>query len=377
MKTLIRLIVLVVILELNSCTVYNTLIHGVLPSQHDATKFSQREIKINKEPFYFSKSIDSKIGSSIGLTNKDLNSTNVNLDKFVKLHHTLSFLIIKNDTIIYEYYKNPEIENSTVSSFSLVKPIVSTLIGIAIDEGKIESVEDPITKYLPEYRDVEGWDKIKIRHLLHHTSGLKFSDGKFNLGSDNAKYYWGKTLRNNLIHASIEMKPDTKFHYSSLNTQLLGRILEEVTHGSISSYLQEKIWIPLEMEAPAYWSLDNSKDEAMEKVFCCLQARTIDFAKIGRLYLNNGNWNGDQIISKKWVDYSLRPDLKGNNKHYYNNNWGLGPANYGSFYAVGLYGQYLYMYPKKKLIIVRFGDTDISYHPNYWNEVFLQLIDQL
>jgi CubicO group peptidase (beta-lactamase class C family) len=141
--------------------------------------------------------------------------------------------------------------------------------------------------------------------------------------------------------------------------------------------LEEKLWKPLNMESPAYWSLDRKDDKGIEKAFCCLQARAIDFAKIGKLYLNNGNWNGNQLVSKAWVNYSTHADTTGNNKLYYNNNWGIGPKKYESYYAVGLYGQYLYLFPEKNLLIVRFGDTELNYRPNYWNEIFLQLIDQL
>tara|TARA_R110000868_G_scaffold404509_1_gene682764 strand:+ start:2666 stop:3652 length:987 start_codon:yes stop_codon:yes gene_type:complete len=317
------------------------------------------------------------LGTKIGLTNRDFNSTNVSLDSLVRLHKTVSFLIIRNDTVLYEYYKEPYMDTTLVSTFSMVKPMVSTLIGIAIEEGKIGSVEDNIIDYLPEYKGIKGWDKIKIRNLLHHTSGIRFTDGKFSLTSDNAKYYWGNDLREELLNVELELAPDTQFKYSSVNTQLLGRVLEEATKGSVASYLQEKIWKPLGMEAPAFWSLDRDDEKAMEKVFCCLQARTIDLAKFGRLYLNNGNWEGKQIVPKQWVEYSTHSDPSGNNKHYYNNNWGLGPAKYGSYFAIGLYGQFLYLYPEKNIMIVRFGNTDTSYHPNYWKETFLQIIDQL
>jgi CubicO group peptidase (beta-lactamase class C family) len=147
---------------------------------------------------------------------------------------------------------------------------------------------------------------------------------------------------------------------------LLALILEKVTGGSVSKYLEDKIWIPCGMEAPAYWSLDRSDNMAIEKAFCCLQARTIDFAKIARLYLNNGNWQGKQIVSKDWVNYSTHSDPSGNNKHFFNNNWGIGPYKYNSYFAAGLYGQYLYVYPEKNIIIVRFGEKDLSYNPNYF-----------
>jgi CubicO group peptidase (beta-lactamase class C family) len=371
-------IIVLVILSLSSCDVYDTLRYGGIPRQHDYRHFPQRTVMNENPVFYFRKpDKDYKLGQSIGLTDRDFNSTNIVLDSFVKLHKTISFLIIRNDTILYQKYADKYSDTSLVSSFSMVKPIVSTLIGIAIDEGKIKSINDPIIEYLPKYRDKAGWDLITVKHLLHHTSGIRFTDAQFNPASDNAEYYWGNNLRMKLMNLTIECPPDTKFRYASVNTLLLGCIIERVTGGTISKYLEEKIWKPLGMEAPATWSLDRDDNQAIEKVFCCLQARTIDFAKFGRLYLNNGNWNGKQIVTKEWVEYSIHPDPSGNNKHFYNNNWGIGPLKYGSFFAVGLYSQYLYIFPEKNIIIVRFGEMEASIHPNYWNNTFIQMIDQL
>ncbi|MFZ1787991.1 MAG: serine hydrolase [Saprospiraceae bacterium] len=367
-----------VLFSFSSCDVYNSLRYGGKPTQHDYKHFPQRKIQNEAPTFYFKQPGKVyNLGNTIGLTNRDLNSTNVTLDSFVNIHKTISFLIIRNDTILYERYRNKYSDTSLVSSFSMVKPIVSTLIGIAIDEGKIKSMNDFIVDYLPEFKDNSGWEKITIKHLLHHTSGIKFSDGKFNPVSDNAEFYWGNNLRLEMLDLKLEFPPDSIFHYSSENTLLLAFIIEKVTGGSISKYLEEKIWMPLGMEAPASWSLDRKDNKAMEKAFCCLQARTIDFAKFGRLYLNNGNWNGKQIVSKEWVAYSTHSDPGGNNKHFFNNNWGIGPLKYGSFFAVGLFGQYLYMYPEKNIMIIRFGEAEASYHPNYWNNTFIQLIDQL
>ena len=366
------------IFTFDSCKLYKSLKYGGIPTQHDYKHFKQRKIN-NKSPvfnFNYSK-IDYKLGYKIGLTNKDLNSTNINLNEFVLTHKTISFLIIKDDTILYEYYKKGFSDTSLVSSFSTIKPFVSTLIGIAKDEGKIKSIEDYIVDYLPELSGKLGFNKIKIRHLLHHTSGIKFTDNPYNPLSDNAEFYWGNSLRKQMLNAKVAENPDLHFKYSSENTLLLGYIIEKVTNGSVSKYMEEKIWTQLGMSAPSYWSIDRSDSLAIEKVFCCFQARTIDFAKFARLYLNRGDWQGKQIISDKWVQTSTHSDTLGNNKHFYNNNWGIGPLKYESYYAVGLYGQFLYVYPEKKIIIVRFGDKDVNYHPNYWTNIFLQIIDQL
>lgn len=380
-KLKIILLFTIFALGFSSCDIYNNLRFGKLPTQKSYTHFTQRKIENQAPTFNFTKpNKDYNLGSSIGLTNKSLNSTNVKLDSFVNLHNTISFLIIRNDTILYEKYNGKYTDTSLVSSFSIVKPMVSTLIGIAVEEGKIKSIDNPITDYLLEFKDKSGFDKITIKNLLQHTSGIKSTDKKFNILLDNAEFYWGHNLREEISELAIKMAPNMEFHYSSVNTQLLALIIERVTNKSVSNYLETKIWKPLGMEAPAYWSLDRDDENGVEKAFCCLQATTIDFAKFGRLYLNKGVWEGKQIISKDWVEYSIHsePNNTNNvNRHFYNNNWGIGPLKYESFYAVGLYGQYLYIYPEKNIQIVRFGNSSIFYNPNYWQDIFIQIIDQL
>lgn len=360
------------------CSTAKMVSHGGFPDQSDYKNLPQREVHTSTTNFMFNKSEDfNNLGQTVGLNNKDLNSTNVSLNDFVTLHKTIAFLIIRNDTIIYQYYDPKYNDTSLVSSFSLIKPIVTSLIGIAINEGKIKSMDDLIVDYLPEYKTTKGFEKIKIRHLLHHTSGIKFSDGSYNPFSDNADYYWGASLRKKLLDITISEAPELHFRYSSINTLLLGRILEVASQQTVSNYLEEKIWAPLGMESSGFWSLDRADNQGIEKTFCCFQARVKDFARLARLHMHYGNWFGKQIVPEEWIKYSTKPDPSGGNKIFYNNNWGIGPLKYGSFYAIGLYGQLLYIYPEKNIIIVRFGDKDLHYHPNYWTSSMLQIIDQI
>jgi CubicO group peptidase (beta-lactamase class C family) len=376
MKNLLKY--LTILLIFTSCNLYKDVRYGGLPTQRSFKHFTDRKIE-NQSPVFNFKNAekDYNLGGSIGVTNKALNATNVSLDSFVNLHKTIAFLIIRNDTILYEKYHRNYTDTSLISSFSMVKPMISTLIGIAIAEGKIDNINSPITNYLDEYKSKTGFENITIKNLLQHTSGIKFTDEKFNLTSDNAEFYWGNNLREELLELTLKTAPNKEFHYSSANTQLLALIIERVTNEPIFKYLQTKIWKPLGMEAPAYWSLDNDNENSMEKAFCCLQARAIDFAKFGRLYLNKGDWEGERIISSDWVYKSTHSDPENNNRHNYNYNWGIGPLKYGSFYAVGLFGQYLYIYPEKNIQIVRFGDSETSYNPSYWLDIFIQIIDQL
>lgn len=281
---------------------------------------------------------------------------NVPLDKFLEKTKTVAFLIIKNDTIQYEKYFNGYSEKSIVTSFSMAKSVTSILIGCAIDDGFIQSVDEPITNYIPELKK-NGFEKVKIKHLLQMTSGIKFSENYFNPFSGAAKLYYGNNLRKMVLKLKLKTEPGKQFDYISVNTQLLGLVLERaLKNKTITEYLQEKIWTPLGMEYDASWSIDRKRN-GIEKTFCCINARARDFAKIGRLYLNKGKWNGKQIISKSWVEHSIKLDTTNGSASYYQYQWWL-PTPGKDFLAEGFLGQYIYVYPEKNLIAVRLGKNE-------------------
>ncbi|MGO8946884.1 MAG: serine hydrolase domain-containing protein [Ktedonobacterales bacterium] len=220
-----------------------------------------------------------------------------NLAQFLADHQTTSFLVIKGGQILDEAYFNGYTEQSTVTSFSIAKSVLSALVGIAIGERKIGSVQDPITKYLPELakRDAR-FGKITIQDLLMMQSGLAWHDQStspgnawFGLFSDNAETYYNPNLRAlALQQTQIAGTPGTYFQYNPYNALLIGMILERATHQSISQYLQEKLWQPMGMEAAGSWSLDSTQD-GFEKSESGLNGRAIDFAKLRQLFLQNGN----------------------------------------------------------------------------------------
>jgi CubicO group peptidase (beta-lactamase class C family) len=352
------------------------LIHN-MPKENNASLFPKRHISKGDTVFHFFEPLlKNNIGRLIKVDERNIDPSGIDLDGMVKLHHTLSFMIIRNDTIVYESYAPRFNDTSTVSSFSVAKSFVSTLIGMAIDQGKISSVDQSITDFIPELK-YNGFEPITINNLLKHTSGIEFSKSSFNPNSDNAQFYYGNDLRMRMLNSKIAEPPGLHFNYESENYQLLGLILERATNETLSENLQNKLWHPLGMEHTAFWNLDNNGNTGIEKAFCCLNATTRDFAKLGRLYLNNGNWNGKQLISEKWIYTSTHPDTTAGGKFNFQYNWITGPENYGSYYAAGLYGQYIYIYPKKNVIIVRFGKESFNYNPAYWKETFLQIVDQL
>jgi CubicO group peptidase (beta-lactamase class C family) len=359
-----------------SCNTLRPLEYNI-PKEKNSKLFPHRIIEKGSSSFHFiNDSKKNKLGQLIKVDGRYLDASGVPLDSMVKLHNTISFMIVRNDSILYEYYAPKYNDSITVSSFSVAKTFVSTLIGIAIQEGKIKSVLEPITDFIPEFTD-KRFSQITIENLLKHTSGIHFSKKIYNPNSDNAQFYYTTKLREKMMESKIEESPGLHFNYSSENYQLLGLILERATHQTISHYLQEKLWKPLGMEHDAFWNTDNKSDAAIEKAFCCLNATTHDFAKLARLFLNNGNWNGNQILSPKWIREATQPDTSDAGKFNFQYNWASGPKKYKSYYAVGLYGQYIYVFPQKNIIIVRFGKQDLHYNPSYWKDLFLQIIDQL
>src|SRR6266540_3017864 len=234
---------------------------------------------------------------------------------FLRLTNTTSFIVVKDGAVVYERYLNGYKRDSIVTSFSMAKSVTSALVGIAIDDGYIGSVNDPVIDYLPELRG-RGYEDITIRDLLLMSTGIKFVQDEdlsglqdlWPFASDVALAYSYPNLRRLVLHLPSSKEPvGAAFNYNPYHPILLGMILERTTHRPVAAYLQEKLWQPLGMEYPASWSLD-SKSDGFEKMESGLNARAIDFAKLGQLFLDDGRWNGKQVISKQWVTESTSPD---------------------------------------------------------------------
>ncbi|MBW1613734.1 MAG: beta-lactamase family protein, partial [Deltaproteobacteria bacterium] len=238
-----------------------------IPNISDHKIFPYRVIKNAPESiFYFSESDALNNFGKVILTHYDKLLPNVEtLDDCIERSKTAAFIIIRNDTILYEKYNGKYQENSIFNTFSVTKAFITTLVGIAIDEGMIKSVDQKITDYIPELSEREGFNEITVRHLLLHTSGIKFSDSKFNPFSDNSKYYYGRNLRKLVLKAEANGRAGAETHYNSINVQLLGMILERATGTTLSAFLQEKIWQKIGMQYEAIWSLDNKRENSFEK----------------------------------------------------------------------------------------------------------------
>ncbi len=329
----------------------------------DYKKFPNREIQ-NKSNTIFNFPRSNK--------NIDLNPIKNNFDEYLTENKTVAFLVIQNDTIKYEKYYNKYNETSIVPSFSMAKSFTSILIGCAIDDKLITSIKEPITNYIPELKK-NNFQKVTIEHLLQMTSGLDFNESYLNPFGHAASFYYGRNLRKEISKLKLENEPGEVAEYVSGNTQLLGLVLERALEDkTISKYFEEKIWTPLQMEYNASWSIDKKKN-GLEKTFCCVNARARDFAKIGRLYLNKGNWNGNQIVSQKWVESSTKRDTLYGSVVGYQYQWWI-PNEKGDFVAVGILGQYIYVCPSKDLITVRLGKKNGN---DNWLETFDKIKNEL
>lgn len=272
---------------------------------------------------------------------------------------SFAFLIIKNDSLVYETYSEGYGTSSYSNSFSIAKTVVSILTGIALKEGKIKSLDQPIGDFLEDFKN-EGKEKITIRHLLTMSSGLNWDESYSNPFSMTSEAYYGKDLPKLVSHLRAIESPGQYFKYLSGNTEVLGMVLEKAVGQRIGEYAEEKLWQPLGMENDALWSTD--KENGTEKAYCCINSNARDFAKIGKLYLHQGNWNGRQLIDSGYVKASTHPapllDPVDNKRiDYYGYQWWLIPNYKGLeiFYARGILGQYIIVIPEKNLLVVRLG----------------------
>ena len=309
---------------------------------------------------------------------------------------TVAIVVVKHGKVVLERYYNGYQRDSMVTSFSVAKSVVSALVGIAIRDGQITSVDDPITRYLPELAATDQrFTRITIRNLLEMRSGIQFVEGYGSPLADASKFYLTPDLANKLKGLSIERSPDEQYHYSSGDTQLLGAIVQRATGMPLPRYLQEKIWQPMGAAYDASWSMD-SLERQQPKAFCCINARALDFARFGQVFLNDGKFNGHQIVPAEWVRQSTqvrehpgatpasRWNVEAPNTHaaaYYAWQWRRVPvadaASEGGikpgpdFYAEGHHGQFIYVAPAEDMVIVRIG---LRYGNAWWPGVMGRIV---
>lgn len=328
--------------------------------------FPERVIEKSEKPYSYVKNINSSLDDII----VDYKNTRKTLSEFVESTDTTSFLIVKNDQIVYEKYANGYDENSVNTSFSMAKSIVSLLIGKALEDGYIGSVTQPMSEYIPEFKDLKI-GKTTIEELLLMRSDIVYNEEKFLWFGDDTLTYWHSDLRAlSLRHTQLTDEYEGKFHYNNYHPLLLGIILERSTGMSVSEYFEREIWRKIGAEYNASWNLDSDKS-GFEKMESGINFRAADFIKIGSMVLHAGRWNGTQIISKEWLDLSTLSAFPLDGGEYENSflagkntgykyMWYSTPSAQSGYdiIAWGKSDQILYISPANQLVILRTGKTD-------------------
>jgi CubicO group peptidase (beta-lactamase class C family) len=291
------------------------------------------------------------------------------VNAFIDRTWTTGLIVVRDDTILFEKYFRGNTESSKAISWSVAKYFVSALFGVAVSEGLIKDIQQPVTDYVSMLKG-SGYDGVPIKDVLQMSSGVRFNEDYGDFNSDinrvGRSFAFNTPLADFAATLKRERKPGTYHHYVSMDTQVLGMIIKKATGKTLSAYAEEKLWKPLGMESDALWLIDS---DGMEAAFCGLNVTLRDYARFGRLYLKNGNWNGRQVVPVAWVRASVTPDaphlMPGKRP---NASWELGygyqwwiPENPdGDFLAIGIYGQAIYIYPKYNIVIAK-----TSAYPDY------------
>ena len=307
----------------------------------DYEYFDNREIKsANPQPWALHKQYNT-IDESDKL--KELN------DK----RKTKSFLVIKNDSILFEKYYDGHKQTDISNSFSVAKSIVTSMMGKAIMEGKIKSLDQPVSDFFEEYKNGLA-SELTVGDLASMSSGMKWNEKYYSVINITSESYFTDDLRSVILGQEIENKPGKGFRYSSGDTQLLAMIIEKATGTSLSNYLSQKFWDPMGAENLALWQID-SEESGMEKAYCCIAATARDFARFGKLYIDKGKWGDTEILDSSFVELSLNPVF--DDSPFYGYGWWLYEFEGKKVFTMnGHRGQFVISFPDENIIIVRQGD---------------------
>jgi CubicO group peptidase (beta-lactamase class C family) len=265
---------------------------------------------------------------------------------------TAAFVVLRDDRIVYERYARGYDERSLLNSFSIAKSMISTLVGIAVAEGRISGLDATVADYRPDFAPT-AYGRVTLRHLMSMTSGVGDAPSML---PGRAQYYYGDDLAGTVARGVVEAAPGERWRYSEADVQMLGFVLEAAVGKSLSAYLAEKLWKPLGMEAPALWALD--REGGSEKAFCCVSARARDFARFGRLFLERGHANGAQIVPASWANPVAFPGVQTLDRYTHRHLWWFPEGTEGDYYAYGHNGQYIYVNPAARTVIVKFSETN-------------------
>lgn len=278
----------------------------------------------------------------------------------LKHSRTAALVVIRNGRILHEQYWEGYNQLSQTNSFSMAKAVTVMLLGKALEEGIIPSIDEKFSDFYSEFKNKPFGNKVTLKNLAQMEAGLDWNEDYNNPFLPNAKAYYGKSLVKAVFTRKFKEEPGVRFEYQSGSTQLLGFALRKVLDKPLANYLSEKFWAPLGMEQNAKWTTDN---HGMEKAYCCIHSNARDFAKLGQLFLDDGKAGDLQILNQDFIEQMRTPTEKSENIY------GMGlwinhdnPIKH--YYFLGLQGQYIIMVPEHNMVIVKTG----SYSNNPKND---------
>ena len=290
------------------------------------------------------------------------NKKEINTQSFLERTDTSALLVLHDGKIQFEEYWLTGGETVQWLSMSVAKSFISALIGIAIYQGHISSIEEPISDYVPELKN-SPYNNVRIKDVLQMSSGASWNEDYSDPDSDINRwskiFALGGSFDEFITTLKHDFKPGSLNHYNSMDTQALGMLLTKATGTSITNYMTEMLWHQIGAEHESYWLLDS---EGIEMAFAGLNATARDYAKFGELYRLGGKFNGKQIVPASWVQNSITPDaphlMPGDNQlsDYpmgYGYQWWIPEGNNEEFMASGVYNQFIYVAPKSSMVIVK------------------------
>lgn len=270
----------------------------------------------------------------------------------LKNTNSASFLVIKDGKLLHEEYFGEYKATSKTNSFSMAKAITVLLMGFAIEDQKIQSENQKFADFYPNFNKVEYGNVLTLRDLAAMESGYYWDENYKNPFLQNPRIYYGKNMAEALLmNPKFEAKPGSRFEYQSGTTQLLGFAIRKAVNVPLSYYASQKLWKPLGMESDAYW---NTDENGMEKAFCCVNAIPRDYAKLGQLMLQKGNWNGKQLIDSTYIQKMITP-TKNSGGIYGLGIWVNNDAPYKYYHFWGFTSQLIIVIPEKNMVVVRTG----------------------